>query len=61
MIIMKKIRANIRVFLIVMLLCIQVVQIDNNEPSWKKKKKQQFYSASKQKICELVKKINLTI
>jgi hypothetical protein len=44
-----------------MLLCIQVVQIDNNEPSWKKKKKQQFYSASKQKICELVKKINLII
>jgi uncharacterized tellurite resistance protein B-like protein len=36
-----------------MLLCIQVVQIDNNESSWKKKRKQEFSSASKQKICEL--------
>jgi hypothetical protein len=37
------------------LLCVQIVQTNNNESSWRKKKKQ-LYSANKQKICELAKK-----
>jgi hypothetical protein len=35
--------------------CVQVVQINNNESSWREKKKQ-FYSGDKQKIRKLVKK-----
>jgi hypothetical protein len=38
------------------LLCVQGVQTNNNESSFKKKKIQQFSSVDKQKICKLVKK-----
>jgi hypothetical protein len=44
-----------------MLFCVQIVQIKNNESSWKEKKKQQASNANKQKRCELaniLKKIN---
>jgi len=37
------------------LLCVQVVQINYNESNWKEKKKQLF-NVTKQKICKLVKK-----
>jgi hypothetical protein len=36
-------------------LCVQIVQTNNNESSWRKKKKE-LYNANKQKICELAKK-----
>jgi len=29
------------------LLCVQIVQTNNNEPNWKEKKKQQLFSANK--------------
>jgi hypothetical protein len=37
-----------------MLLCVQVVQTNNNELSWRGKKK---FNVNKQKICKLGKKI----
>jgi hypothetical protein len=38
-----------------MLFCVQVVQTNNNEFSWREKKKQ-LSSANNKKICKLVKK-----
>jgi hypothetical protein len=44
-----------------MLLCVQVVQIDNNKFSWREKKKC-FSSVGKQNICKLAKKVeNLSL
>jgi hypothetical protein len=37
-----------------MLICVQVVQTNNNESNWKKKKKN--YNVDKQNICQLAKK-----
>jgi hypothetical protein len=37
-----------------MLLCVQIVQTNYNESSWKEKKKQ-LSNVTKQKICELAK------
>jgi hypothetical protein len=37
------------------LLCVQVVQTNNNESNWGEKKKQ-LSSVNKQKICKLAKK-----
>jgi hypothetical protein len=39
------------------LLCVQVVQTNNNESSWRQKKKQQLFNVNKQKICELARNI----
>ncbi len=39
-----------------MLLYVQVVQTNNNESSWNKRKKQ-LSNLNKQKICELIKKV----
>ncbi len=38
------------------LFCVQVVQTNNNEFNWKEEKKQLSH-VDKQKICELVKKV----
>jgi hypothetical protein len=38
------------------LLWVQIVQINNNESNWRKRKKQQLFIIDKQKICELAKK-----
>jgi hypothetical protein len=38
------------------LLCVQVVQTNNNESSWRGKKKQHS-NVNKQKICKLAKKV----
>jgi len=38
------------------LFCVQVVKTNNNESSWREKKKQ-LSNVDKQKICEPVKKI----
>jgi hypothetical protein len=38
------------------LLCVQVVQINNNEFSWREEKKQLSH-VDKQKICKLAKKV----
>jgi hypothetical protein len=38
------------------LFCVQVVQINNNKSNWREKKKTQLSNVDKQKICELAKK-----
>jgi len=39
------------------LLCVQVVQTNNNGSSWREKKRQQLSSANKQMICKIAMKV----